>query len=80
MGHPFCVGLDCGSPLHVGVVGFAELELEGHLAAVADDGDADDVAGLVLFHDGADVLRIGDLLAVDGHNQIAAEQDGLLPT
>lgn len=36
--------------LHVGALGFAELKLEGHLAAFADDCDADHVAGLVPVH------------------------------
>ena len=56
--------------------GFAELQLQRHLAVAAQDGDADYVAGLVLVHDGADVLRIGDLLAVDGDDEVAAEHDG----
>ena len=42
----------------------------------AQDGDADYVAGLVLVHDDADVLRIGDLLTVDGDDEVSAELDG----
>lgn len=57
-------------------MGFAELEFEGHLAMAAQDGDADDVASLMLVHDDADVLWIGNLLAVDGDDEVAAEHDG----
>jgi len=42
----------------------------------AQDGYADYVAGLMLVHDDADVLRIGDLLTVDGDDEVSAELDG----
>src|SRR5512146_642410 len=42
----------------------------------AQNGDADDVASLMFVHDDADVLRVGDLLAIDGDDEIAAEHDG----
>lgn len=57
-------------------MGFAELEFKRHLAMAAQDCDTDDVAGLMLVHDDADVLRIGDLLAVDGDDEVASEHDG----
>ena len=47
-----------------------------YLLASAQNRHADRIAGLVLVHDRADVLRIGDLLAVDSHNQVAAQHDG----
>jgi len=44
------------------------------LAAI--EGDADGVAGLMFFHDGVDILGIDDPLPVDGHDEVAAQQDG----
>src|SRR5664279_1369318 len=55
---------------------FSKDELEGQLSARAHDGDAYRVSGLMLVHDGANVLGIGDLLAVNGHNQVSSEHDG----
>ena len=57
-------------------MGFAEEELQGHLVFGAEDSDADGVAGLVLVHEGANILRVGDLLSVDGDDEVAAQHDG----
>ena len=50
----------------VGDFSFTEQEFEGDLLLAAQNGDADRVACLMLVHDGADVLCIGDLLAING--------------
>jgi hypothetical protein len=62
--------------LALGFVGFAEDEFESHLFAAAEDGNADGVAGLVAVHEGVDILRVSNLLAVDGDDEVAAEHDG----
>ena len=46
------------------------------LPSAADDRHAHGVACLVLVHDGVDVLRVFNFLAIDGDNQIAAQHDG----
>src|SRR5581483_7741735 len=50
------------------------------LLPAAQDGHTDRVARLMPVHNGADVLRVGDLLAVDGNDQIAAQHDGRMAT
>jgi len=66
--------------LCVRVLRFAQDQLDRHAALAADEGHGYGVAGLMLFHDGIDVLGIGDLLAVDGNNQVAASTICVLPT
>ena len=45
------------------------------MLAAAIEGDADGIAGLMLVHDGADLLRIADRLAIHSHNKVAAQKD-----
>src|SRR6266700_5227422 len=61
--------------LSVGPARLAKDELQRHLLASAQNRNADRVPSLVAVHDRADVLRVGYLLAVDGHNQVAADHD-----
>src|SRR5258708_2745915 len=63
------------SDLSVGSARLAKDELQRHLLASAQNRNADRVPSLVAVHDRADVLRVGSLLAVDGHNQVAADHD-----
>jgi len=46
---------------------------EVHLLASAKDGDGDRIACVFRVHRLRQVLRAGDLLAVEGHNQVAAQ-------
>ena len=63
------------SYLRICVPPFSKDQFESDLLFPAIERDADGVSSLVLINEVVDVLRIGDLLAVDGHNQIATEQD-----
>ena len=53
----------------------AQRQADYELFTATIDGEGDNVAWLVLFHDSADVGGIDDLFAVDGYDQIAAHHD-----
>jgi len=58
--------------------GVAEGDLDIQALAAAEDGEGDDVAGVVGVHGVGEILRGGDLLAVEGDDEIAAEHDLLV--
>src|SRR5260370_15213767 len=54
---------------------FGELDGDGHFFAAAIDGHGDVVTGALVVEHEIDVKLAGDLLAVDGHNDVATDGD-----
>ena len=54
----------------------AQLHLDVHLPAAAEDRQRHLVVGLVGVHRGGKILRVGDLLPIHGDDQVAAAHHG----
>lgn len=65
---------ECSHQLHL-LPGLPEHHIDIHLSFPAVEGDVNLVAGAVVVHYVRQVLLIGDLLAIYGYDQVAAQGD-----